>query len=237
MPVELVGGAITYAQAEPGIESVPGWVVEALRRHRDEGWPIPAPRTRQIGMTSRERPIDVEQYTGGAYGDLFRRGSDTTGLDDSSLDTDQVELVPAVANTSTPAPAEPLAQAEQRTDASGATGESHASATLPQIESVDDNLTRQVREELMMRCGRQRGRVIAGLKVHGAGGTTLIICATFDDMDIVQNEMIGALQRILARLGAPPQLLFTTRAGWEARRDEAGNARGRPAATKNISAL
>ena len=73
--------------------------------------------------------------------------------------------------------------------------------------------------------------------IHGAGGTSLIICATFDDIDIVQNELIGALQRILVRLGAPPQLLFTTRAGWEARRDEAGNARSRTAATKNISAL
>src|SRR5204863_10041313 len=31
MPAELVGGAIAYAQAEPGIESIPGWVVEALR--------------------------------------------------------------------------------------------------------------------------------------------------------------------------------------------------------------
>ena len=50
MPAELVGRAIAYAESEPGIESVPGWVVEALRRHRDEGWPIPEPRTR-LGMT------------------------------------------------------------------------------------------------------------------------------------------------------------------------------------------
>ncbi len=27
-----------------------------------------------------ERPIDVDQFTNGAYGDLFRRGSDTSGL-------------------------------------------------------------------------------------------------------------------------------------------------------------
>jgi len=46
---------------------------------------------------------------------------------------------------------------------------------------------------------------------------TLVICATFDDMDIVQKEMIGAVQHILVRLGTPPQMVFTTCAGWEAR--------------------
>src|SRR5581483_9910728 len=63
LPAELVGRAIAYAQAEPGIESVPGWVVEALRRYRDEGWPIPEPRTRQNGLAGRDRPIDIEAYT------------------------------------------------------------------------------------------------------------------------------------------------------------------------------
>src|SRR6266508_1832773 len=48
LPTELVGRAIAYAESEPGIESIPGWVIEALRRNRDEGWPIPAPHTRQI---------------------------------------------------------------------------------------------------------------------------------------------------------------------------------------------
>ena len=46
----------------------------------------------------------------------------------------------------------------------------------------------------------------------GAGGTTLLIWATFD-IDIVQSELIGAIQRILMQLGAPPQLVFTTHAG------------------------
>jgi hypothetical protein len=36
-------------------------------------------------------------------------------------------------------------------------------------EARDDELTRQVRVELRMRCGRQRGRVIDGLHVHVAG--------------------------------------------------------------------
>ena len=93
MPAELVGRAIAYAESESGIESTPGWVVEALRRHRDEGWPIPAPRTRQNGLTGRDRPIDIEKYTSGAYGDLFRRGSDTSGLDDSSVNRQQGAFV------------------------------------------------------------------------------------------------------------------------------------------------
>jgi len=35
MPADLVGQAIAYAESEPGIKRIPGWVVEALRRHRD----------------------------------------------------------------------------------------------------------------------------------------------------------------------------------------------------------
>jgi len=76
MPSEQVGGAIAYAKSE---DLGPGWVVTALRRHRDEGWPIPRPRRRG----NSEMPIDIEQYIGGAYGDLFMRGSDLSGLDDS----------------------------------------------------------------------------------------------------------------------------------------------------------
>lgn len=35
---------------------------------------------RQTPTDHPERPIDVDKYTGGAYGDLFRRGSDTSDL-------------------------------------------------------------------------------------------------------------------------------------------------------------
>jgi hypothetical protein len=68
-----------------------------------------------------------------------------------------------------------------------------------------------------------------------AGSARLLICTTFADLDIVQRELIGALQHILARLGAPPQLVFTTRAGWEARKRDAGNARSRPDAISGAS--
>jgi DnaD/phage-associated family protein len=35
---------------------------------------------RQDAPSSVERPIDIEKYTNGSYGDLFRRGSDTSDL-------------------------------------------------------------------------------------------------------------------------------------------------------------
>jgi len=81
MPGELVGGAIAYAESEPGIESIPGWVVDALRRHRDEGWPIPRVRTKH-----RSGCIDVQEIMSGKYGDLFRLGSDLADLDCSLTD-------------------------------------------------------------------------------------------------------------------------------------------------------
>jgi hypothetical protein len=131
LPVELVGRAIAYAESEPGIESIPGWVVEALRRHRDEGWPIPSPRTRQIGTVSRDRPIDIEKYTSGAYGDLFRLGSDTTGLDDSYLDIEHSELVPPDVGAPAQFPEENFVQLGQRIGAHGAIDEVNRTAGPP----------------------------------------------------------------------------------------------------------
>src|SRR6266508_6814227 len=70
-------------------------------------------------------------------------------------------------------------------------------------------------------CGsRVRSVLTSGISLGwvgrgGAGGTTLLIWATFD-IDIVQSELIGAIQRILVRLGTPPQLLLTTSAVWAA---------------------
>src|SRR6266540_1923852 len=228
LPAELVGRAIAFAESEPGIESIPGWVVEALRRNRDEGWPIPAPRTRQLGLTGRDRPIDIEHYTSGAYGDLFRRGSDTSGLEDCFVEREDGAFGSPSAGVLAPAPEESHVQGESFTETDAAIAEAESPAECTPPESADDALTREVQAELRMRCGRQRGRVIEGLRVHVAGGTTLLICATFADLDIVQRELIGALQHILARLGAPPQLVFTTGAGWDSRRGGAGNARSRP---------
>lgn len=222
MPVALVGEAIAYAQAEPGIESVTGWVVEALRKHRDEGWPIPTPR-RPAGATTRDQPIDVERYTHGAYADLFRLGSDLTGVGDPDPDSVEGVRVSPGAGASGQAPAENLAPPAPFTDAHGAADEAHLPGDPPlPAEPANEDLTHQLQAELMVRRGRQDSRMIAGLRVHVVGGTTRIICATIGDMDIVQREMIGAIQPILVRLGVPPQMIFTTRAGWKARR-EAGS--------------
>jgi len=212
-------------------------VVEALRRNRDEGWPIPAPRTRQIGLTGRDRPLDVAHYTSGAYGDLFRRGSDTSGLDDCSVDREERAFGAPSGDALEQASEESDAQGEAFTETDVVIAEAESLADCPSPESADDALTREIQAELRMRCGRQRGRVIEGLRVHVASGTSLIICATFADLDIVQRELIGALQHILARLGVPPHLVFTTRAGWEARRDGAGNARSRPDARSGLLSL
>ena len=83
IPVELVERAIAYAESEPGIESIVGWVVEALRKHRDEGWPIPQVRPKHDGGC-----IDVQEIMDGKYGDLFRRGSDLSDLDCSLIDVE-----------------------------------------------------------------------------------------------------------------------------------------------------
>jgi hypothetical protein len=234
MPAELVGRAIAYAESEPGIESIAGWVVEALRRLRDEGWPIPSPRMKRLDTASRERPIDIEKYTNGAYGDLFRRGSDTTGLDDFYLNTEQNYLGSPDACAPAQYPEENPGQLCRHTGIQGVIDEVNTAVDPPRIASSDETLTRQVQEELMLRCGRRYGRVIEGLWLHVDGGTSLIIFATFEDMSLVQRELIGALQGILIQLGAPPQLTFTTRVGWEARNHDAGNARVRSYQRHNV---
>lgn len=237
MSAELVGRAIAYAESEPGIESVPGWVVEALRRHRDEAWSIPTPRTRQIGMTGRDRPLDVVHYTSGAYGDLFRRGSDTSGLEDFSVDRGERTVGAPRGDVLDQAVEESDAHGVSFTETNASIAEAQSPAECLPPEAADDALTREVQAELRMRCGRQRGRMIEGLHVHVAGSTSLLICATASDMDIIQRELIGALQRILVQLGAPSQLVFTTRAGWEARKRDVGSARSHPNARQTAQSL
>src|SRR6266498_6034944 len=140
LPAELVGRAIAFAESEPGIESIPGWVVEALRRNRDEGWPIPAPHTRQIGLTGRDRPIDIEQYTSGAYGDLFRRGSDTSGLEDCFVECEEDTYVSPRAGALAPSPEETGVRGEPFTETDAAIAEADAPADCTTPESADDEL-------------------------------------------------------------------------------------------------
>jgi len=75
-------------------------------------------------------------------------------------------------------------QAELFTDTDAVIAEAETRADCPSPDSADDDLTRQVQAELRLRCGRQRGRVIEGLLFHGTDDTTVIICATFADMEM-----------------------------------------------------
>lgn len=219
MPPALVERVIAYARAEPGIESVPGWVVETLRRSRDEGWSLPAPRTLQNDVYRQERRIDVEKYTGGVYGDLFRRGGDISGLGDSAHDFAKVEIV-------------------QSADVPPAFDEDRVSAALPFQEGVcDEAVTRQVQAELLVCCGRRYRQVIGGLAIQVANGTTLLICATPDDMRLVQYDLMGAIHPLLRGLGAPEQVACITRAAWEVRRTRADVARSRSATAPQVSPL
>jgi hypothetical protein len=145
--------------------------------------------------------------------------------------------VPPDAGASAQFPEENFVQPGQRIGAHGAIGEANGTAGRLRTESADEALTHQIQAELMVRCGRRYGRVIEGLRIHVAGGTSLIICATFEDMSLVQRELIGAIHGIVVQLGAPPQLIFTTRAGWEARNHDAGNARSRPDARQGVPSL
>ena len=100
---------------------------------------------------------------------------------------------------------------------------------------TDAALTQELHTDLLAQCGRRYRPVIMGLEAHTAGGTTVIVCASVSDMAVVHNELLGAIHAILARLGAPMQLVCTTRAAWQARRGSAGNARSRPAAAQDSS--
>jgi hypothetical protein len=208
MPAELIGGAIAYARSEPGIESIPGWVVEALRRHRDEGWPIPPPRTRQRGPTSHDRPIDIEHYTNGAYGDLFRLGSDTTGLDERSLDPQEAQ--PAQV------PHQPLVQPGQPIDAHGAAEAGTGDRTGAPKDAPDRagaDLTHQVRERLLAQCEGRHRPLVERLRVQLAGDVALVCCASLADRAVVEEQLRGALRCILAELGAPAMICVTDQAG------------------------
>jgi len=74
MPTEVVERAIVYARSEPMIRGVPNMVITMLRRHRDEGWTIPTV------ANSAWSSADITAYTNGIHGDLFKRGSDLSGI-------------------------------------------------------------------------------------------------------------------------------------------------------------
>lgn len=60
---------------------LPGGIVASLRSHP----PPPVARDR-YGVPLKRGGIDVSRYIGGAYGDLFRLGSDTSGLEGTGVE-------------------------------------------------------------------------------------------------------------------------------------------------------
>jgi hypothetical protein len=79
-PIERIEQAIAHGQAHPEAHDLAGWVVKLLRTARDYGWAIPQPWPASANSPAHAYQIDIDRYTSGAYGDLFRRGGDTSDL-------------------------------------------------------------------------------------------------------------------------------------------------------------
>lgn len=77
LPLDQVQARIDRIQRNPSWR--PSDIVTSLRKHPPRAG---LPR----GRAPASGPIDVERYTSGAYGDLFRAGGDTSDLDVAALD-------------------------------------------------------------------------------------------------------------------------------------------------------
>jgi hypothetical protein len=236
LPPELVERAIMYAESVPGIASVPGWVVDALRRHRDEHWPIPRLRTRHSG-----EQIDVQALLSGTYGDLFRLGSDLSDVDchvtnpervqpDVQIDTQEHGSGRAQPGASAPAPnaqsvsASPMSHPDAR-------GPAQSDARLQPTQSRSpEELTRLVCEELSLRCERAYHMLIRRLRVQVMDNRTVVRCASPADRVALMTALMGVLRWVIADLGLPATVHVTDGAP-PAPTSEQGRAgaRGQPA--------
>jgi hypothetical protein len=186
-PIGRVEEAIAHGRARPEVRDLAGWVVKLLRTARDYDWAISQPRPADAHVPQL---IDVERYTSGAYGDLFRRGSDTSDLeltDDRRPATDDRLLSP-ISNLQSP---------------------------ISNLQPAGD-LTRQVREQLRSSCDRQHRGVIERLRVEVMGDTTLIRYASLADARIVQDQLLGAIRLAIAELGAPTVIRLASQAAQSA---------------------
>jgi hypothetical protein len=199
LPFEQVGGAIRYAESEA---LGPGWIVTALRRHRDEGWPIPKLRSRRGGSGG----IDVASVMNGPYSDLFRLGSDMSDLT-TPRRSEQVQISTpsrqAMQGAGVLHPGASLAVPRPPATASAA-----APRPAPVWRSAVE-LTQELRSRLCMGCDRSYHRVIEGLHVHLADNITVIHCASLSDRLRVLEALMGALRAITAELGLPPTIRVT----------------------------
>jgi hypothetical protein len=185
--------------------------VTALRRHRDERWPIPKPRNRQYCG-----PVDWEETTS-KYGDLFRRGSDLTGLDWNMVDT-ALNLVPpggqartqgAVSNLVPPGAG--VAAQDQPPDLVRPWQLVGTQGRLPRpvARRSAAELTHELRSRLLMQSDRSYHRVISGLQVRVADNTTVIHCASLADRMTVLESLMGALRWLINDLNLPVTIRVT----------------------------
>jgi hypothetical protein len=68
-----------------------------------------------------------------------------------------------------------------------------------------------------------------------ASGPTMMVCVTFDDVDLILHQLIGVIQHILVRLEVA-LLVFLLR-GYMAGNGATGNASSRPAPTNGVPSL
>ena len=80
---EAVRDRVEFLERDPNL--LPGGIVKSLRASP------PAPVARDRYGVPITGPIDVSRYVNGEYGDLFRLGSDTSGLEDPSTTFGQSE--------------------------------------------------------------------------------------------------------------------------------------------------
>jgi hypothetical protein len=215
LPTELVERAIMYAESAPGIESIAGWVVDALRRHRDEHWPIPRLRTRHCG-----EQIEVQTLMNSAYGDLFRLGSDLSDIDCGAttpervqsgvqVDTQEHGLGRAQPDTGVPAPNAQSASASS-TSRPDAHGPAQSDARPQPTRSWSpEELTRLVCEELSLRCERAYHMLIRRLHVQVMDDRTIVRCASPADRVVVMSALMGVLRWVIADLGLPAMIQMT----------------------------
>ncbi|HEU4327549.1 MAG TPA: hypothetical protein VFS21_30700 [Roseiflexaceae bacterium] len=143
------------------------------------------------------------------YGDLFRRGSDTTDLD--AVMTSSDDVAPGV-NDAPAALLHPGANMHAPHDdgnpdlGSKTPLEQHGvGAPVPLAEVARSfELARQVRVLLRQRCDPSYHSVLTRLQIAVGDGVTEVRCATIGDRSVVEGVLMVALSAILAEVGLPP---------------------------------
>lgn len=190
----LVQQTIDYAQAQPNIWGVPNMVIAMLRRHRDEGWQIPT--AAHHGGSG----IDIAAYTDGSHGDLFRLGSDVSGLAPAEIvdvqpNSDDAAQRPPSTALPTPRPASPPVPPAVPS----------AAVVLRPLAEIEHDF----RAIVSVCCGRAEQRLIRALRLRIVGATTLVYCASPADRVQATNTLLPRMRVAVAELGLPSTIRIT----------------------------